>query len=104
LGKEELAYRQVVRDIERLVGCNGFIRRKQTHVFERYLSHPNARVRAFAEEVAAEDARMREESRRMRLAEEEAESEREGLHSGAPGDLPIEMPARPDAEDLELPW
>jgi hypothetical protein len=71
LGKEELAYRQAVRDIERLIDWSGVVRRKQRQVFERFLSHPNERVRRYAEEVAAQDAREREAYRQQRLKWEE---------------------------------
>ena len=68
LGKEELAYRQAVRDIDGLLDWNGVVRRKQRKSFERFLSHPDERVRRYAEDVAAEDARAREAFRQERLA------------------------------------
>jgi hypothetical protein len=64
LGKEELAYRQAIRDIDRLLDWNGLVRRRQRKSFERFLSHADERVRRYAEEVAADDARSREASRR----------------------------------------
>jgi hypothetical protein len=70
LGKEELAYRQAVRDIGRLLDWNGLVRRKQRKSVERFLSHTDERVRRYAEKVAAEDARMREAFRQERLAVE----------------------------------
>jgi transposase InsO family protein len=63
LGKEELAYRQAVRDIDRLLDWNGLVRRRQRKSFERFLSHPDERVRRYAEQVAADDTRAREASR-----------------------------------------
>lgn len=61
LGPEELAYRQAVRNIERLVTFgSGLIRRKQRAVFARYLESPNPRVRRYAEEVAAFDREQRQ--------------------------------------------
>jgi len=57
-----------VRDIDRLLDWNGVVRRKQRKSFERFLSHPDERVRRYAEEVAAEDARVREAFRREALA------------------------------------
>jgi hypothetical protein len=66
LGAEELAYRQEVRNIDRLVDWDGLIRRKTRRPFQRYLTHPNPRVRAYAAEVAARDAREREERARER--------------------------------------
>lgn len=61
LGGEELAYRQGVRDIDRLLAWDGLIRRKTRNVFERYLAHANPRIRAYASEIAAHDAQEREE-------------------------------------------
>jgi hypothetical protein len=72
LPPEELAYRQVVRDIDRMVGWDGLVRRKQRKSLERFLSHPDERVRRYAQEVAANDAREREEYRQDRRAWEEA--------------------------------
>ena len=60
LGTEEIAYRQAVRDIDRLLDWNGMVRRKQRKGFERFLFHANARVRRYAEQVAAENALARE--------------------------------------------
>jgi hypothetical protein len=82
LGADELAYRQEVRDIDRLLGWSGLIRRKTREVFQRYLSHPNPRVRAYAIEVAAHDAREREERARFWEAielEEAMWAERSGI-------------------------
>src|SRR5262249_31836067 len=73
LGAGELAYRQMARDIDRLVDWNGVVRRKQRKSFERFLSHPDKRVRAYAAEVAARDVSAREAFRQERLAEEAME-------------------------------
>ena len=70
LGKEELEFRQHVRDIDRLVDWDGRIRRRQRRTFERYLSHPNERVRAYAQEVDGNNEKLREEYRAMGRAEE----------------------------------
>lgn len=53
LGKEELAYRQGVRDIDRLLRWGPFIPRKRRKEFATYLSHPNPRIQKYAQEVAA---------------------------------------------------
>lgn len=68
LGAEELAYRQEVRNIDRLLDWDGLIRRKTRKSFQRYLSHSNPRVRAYATEVAARDAREGAERARQREA------------------------------------
>jgi len=73
LGPSELAYRQAARDIDRLVDDSGVVRRKQRTSFERFLAHPDERVRAYANEVAARDVQAREAFRQDRLAEEAAE-------------------------------
>lgn len=60
LGADELAFRRAAHDIDRLVGSRGAIRRKQREIFERFLSHPSPRVRAYAAEVATRDAQVRD--------------------------------------------
>ena len=59
LGTEEIAYRQAVRDIDRLLDWKGMVRRKQREGFERFLFHADERVRHYAAQVAAQDARVR---------------------------------------------
>jgi hypothetical protein len=63
LGQEEIAYRRHVRDIDRLLNGNGLVERSQRRTFERYLGHPDARVRAYAERVKAYDEERRQELR-----------------------------------------
>jgi hypothetical protein len=70
LGKEELAYRQAIRNLERLVTWEGLIPRKKQEQFRKYLEHENERVRAYAREIEAADARAREEQRLHRDADE----------------------------------
>ncbi|HTP26591.1 MAG TPA: hypothetical protein VMK12_13180 [Anaeromyxobacteraceae bacterium] len=84
LGTEELSYRQEVRNIDQLLGWDGLIRRKARKPFERYLSHPNPRVRTYAAQVAARDAREREErAREWRALEDESDRwEEEAFRSG----------------------
>jgi hypothetical protein len=52
LGVKELAYRQTIRDIDRLLDWNGAIRRRQRKAFERFLAHPDERVRRYATKVS----------------------------------------------------
>ena len=73
LGKKELAYRQNVRDLERCLNLDGFIRRKQRATFLRFLRHEDRRVRAMAEELQRRDAENRALFRELREAEEAAE-------------------------------
>ena len=63
LGKEELAYRQAIRNLERLVTWEGFIPRKKRVQFRKYLEHEDERVRAYARQLEAADALAREEQR-----------------------------------------
>lgn len=53
LGKEEIAFRQHQRDIDRLLDWDGKIRRKTRHVFQSYLNHSDPRVQVYAEKVQA---------------------------------------------------
>ena len=48
LGKEELAYRQAVRNLERLVTWEGHIPRRNREQFRKYLNHKDERIRAHA--------------------------------------------------------
>lgn len=51
LGKEELAYRQSVRNLKRLLTWDGRVPRKNREQFKKYLNHKNERVRACAMEI-----------------------------------------------------
>jgi len=62
LGAEELAYLQNVRNLERCVTWEGFIRRKQRAEFETFLQHDDPRVRAMAEDLKRADSENRERS------------------------------------------
>jgi hypothetical protein len=59
LGREEIAYLQHVRDIDRLLTFRGRVKKHQEKTFARYLAHPDPRVRAYAEERRAEPVRER---------------------------------------------
>ena len=56
LGKEELAYRQAIRNLERLVTWEGIIPRKKREQFRKYLEHKDERVRVYARQIEAADA------------------------------------------------
>jgi hypothetical protein len=60
LGHEEIAYRQLLRNIDRLLTPGGRVAKHQERTFARYLSHHDLRVRAYAEERRTERARARE--------------------------------------------
>ena len=70
LDQAELEYRQHIRDIERTLDWDGRIRRRQRKVFERFLNHPNHRVRAFAIAAKKRDEQLRAEFRAMMEADE----------------------------------
>jgi hypothetical protein len=74
LGREELEYRQRVRDIDRLLTWDGMVRRKNRKAFARFLRDANPRVREYAERVKAHNEERRAERRAERLtwAAEEA--------------------------------
>lgn len=107
LGKGEIEFRQQQRDIDRLLDWEGRIRRKTKHVFQRYLNHNDARVRAYAEEVQANSERIRQEIREMYENSEEEEermrAEYERLaHQEDHDDEEHETPD--DAEPEEIPF
>jgi hypothetical protein len=56
LGKEELAYRQSMRNLQRSLTWDGRIPREKRRQFQKYLNHENERVRAFATEIETADA------------------------------------------------
>ena len=56
LGKEELAYRQTIRDLDRLLTWNGHIPRRNREQFRKYLNHKDERIRAYARQIEATDA------------------------------------------------
>jgi len=56
LGKEELAYRQTVRNLERLLTWDGRIPRRNREQFRKYLNHKDERVRAYACRIETADA------------------------------------------------
>lgn len=74
-GPAELAYRQVVRNIDGVMRCSDFIPRRHRKLVERCLEHRDVRVRAYAAEIIARDAAARREHaawarEEERLAEE----------------------------------
>ena len=70
LGKEELAYRQTVRDLERLLTRDGRVPREKREQFKKYLNHENERVRAFATDIETAGAWARAERRLDRELED----------------------------------
>jgi hypothetical protein len=74
LGPEELEYRSAACNLDRCI-ADGLIRRKRRNEFNRFLEHKNPRVRQLAQELLAEDARLRAEWREQRRLEEELEEQ-----------------------------
>ncbi len=70
LGKEELEYRQHIRDIDQLLDWDGRIRRKQRRTFDRYLNHADERVRAYARRAKEHNEKLREEHRALMQADD----------------------------------
>ena len=70
LGKKELAYRQSVRNLERLLTWDGRVPGENRGHFKKYLNHENERVRAFATEIETIDAWERAERRLDREVED----------------------------------
>jgi hypothetical protein len=102
LGKDELAYRQAVRNLERLVTWEGIIPRKKREQFRKYLGHKDERVRARAQETEAADAVARAERRLRRdldelLGEQATEEDIIPLRVDSSGDLTPE-------DDTEIPF
>jgi len=82
LPAEEREYRQGERDIERLLHDSFHVPRKRRAQFDRFLEHPNARVRDLARRILDEQRREAEELRRMR---DEDEARAEDLDASGPG-------------------
>ena len=101
LGKEELAYRQAIRNLERLVTWEGIIPRRKRQQFRKYLAHENERVRAYAQQLEANDALARAEQRRYReLGEPPSELPDEAS-------FPAEIDSFPElaaADDSDIPF
>lgn len=51
LGHEDLAYRQGVRNIDRLVGWDGGVPRRHRKAFDCFLRHENPRLRQYAASI-----------------------------------------------------
>ncbi len=71
LGKEELEYRQAVRNINRCFPRGGFLPRRQRRAFEQFRTHVNDRVRQYVAELEQHWA---EEHRLLREAREQDEA------------------------------
>lgn len=106
LGLEELTYRQAVRDMGRALRWGSVIPWKHRKMIEGFLGHQNARIRVFAAELIASDARERREWAELRLEEELLEEralealEAAELEAARAADA-AEAQNAPDAAELE---
>lgn len=72
LPREERAFRQAVRDMERLIDWDGRIRRRARPQLDPFLEHSEPRVREYAEALLQRDAEVRAEIREAYRREREA--------------------------------
>ena len=79
LPPEELEYRQGERSLEHLLHGGLYVPRRHRTEFNRFLEHPNARVRNLSRQILAEQRRDAEEGRRLR---DEAEARATGSSEG----------------------
>ncbi|MBF0367749.1 MAG: hypothetical protein HQK50_19435 [Oligoflexia bacterium] len=59
LGKEELQFRQVKRDVNRLIGWEGTVSHRNKKALEKYLKHPDKRIADLASSAFIEDRNLR---------------------------------------------
>ena len=109
LPAEEREYRQCERDIARLLHDGLHVPRKRRAQFDRFLAHPNARVRALAQRILEEHRRGAEELRRMRAAEEDWAEGLDASGVGQPGAGPFDdeetITGEPEpSDDDDLPF
>jgi hypothetical protein len=106
LGKEELAYRQAVRNLERLVTWEGIVPRKKRERFRKYLEHEDERVRAYARQIEVADALERAEQRfRQDLDDLQVEQAAEAYKDEDV--FPLRVETSPDLsleDDTEIPF
>ena len=63
LPAEEREFRSEANNLERCITWEGIIPRKRRRQFERFLTHPNARIRSLAEQMKKEDETTRRQNR-----------------------------------------
>jgi hypothetical protein len=101
LGKDELAFRQAIRNLERLLTWDGRIARRNLEQFRKYLHHKDERVRAYAQQIEAADALARAEQQHHRdVAELPDEPTEEYI-------FPLNMDSSPNPspdDDTEIPF
>ena len=105
LGPEELEYRSATWNLDRCID-GGFIRRKRRQEFNRFLDHKNPRVRELAQQLLAEDARLRAEWREQRRLEQELEEQWLADCEADPerGESEHAVETDPDWVDTEIPF
>lgn len=63
LGREELEYRQAIRNVDRALRSRYLLSRRDRAVLERSLQHPSPRVQLYVAKLLYQDERERAESR-----------------------------------------
>jgi hypothetical protein len=108
LGAPELQHRQDRRNLERLVTREGVIGRKKRKDFNRFLEHPDPRIRRYAEKLAALDIEARAMLRF--LGEEdfcEPGGDRFEMDGAAAGESPHDFSSQDDVnvpDDDDIPF
>ncbi len=70
LPKKEREIRQAIRNIEQLFTWEGFVRNGRRKELDKYLEHPDERVREYAQQVQERDRTERELQRKIQQQEE----------------------------------
>ena len=103
LGASELQHRQALRNLERLVTWEGVIGRKKRKAFNRFLEHPDPRIRRRAEELSARDIEARD---LLRYLQHEDYCEPENNHvefeSEAVGADPEDLCCQNETDELDV--
>jgi hypothetical protein len=107
LGSSELQHRQDLRNLKRLFTWEGIIGRKKRKAFNRFLEHPDPRIRRYAGDLALQDVKVRSS---LRFLEEEGycEPEDDRLEfEGAAGASPEDLSSQNDInapDDDDIPF
>jgi hypothetical protein len=99
LPAEEREFRQGERDIERLLRGGFYVPRRLRPQFDRFLEHPNARVRDLAREILEQQARDAEERRRIFAEEWAGEEAAAASYPGPDASSELDGAKRDDGDD-----
>jgi hypothetical protein len=102
LGASELQYRQDLRNLERCVTWDGIIGRKKRKAFNRFLEHPDPRIRRYAEELAARDIEARALMRSLEYGDDfEPGDDYLEIEGAAAGASPEDLGSQNKADGLD---